>query len=119
MKTSTKIFIKTSFEACHRWKDAPSAVSFLRNYHRHIFYVKVEFEVTHDERQLEFFMVRRAVDAFLKKEFVGRSFDYSCEHIARALFSYLSLEEKSGSVLSVEVNEDNENGSVIYRSERV
>lgn len=114
---NTKIFIKTSFEACHRWKDAPPAVSFLRNYHRHVFHVKVEFEVTHDDRQLEFFMVRRSVDVYLKKQFAGKSFDYSCEHIARELVSYLYLAVHTSSVLSVEVNEDNENGAVVYRPE--
>lgn len=113
----TKIFIRTSFEACHRWKDAPPAVSFLRNYHRHVFHVKVEFAVSHADRQLEFFMVRRAVDSYLKRTFAGRSFDHSCEHIAQELVSYLYLADHTSSVLSVEVNEDNENGAVVYRPE--
>ena len=112
----TKIFIKTSFEACHRWKDAPPAVSFLRNYHRHVFHVKVELQVSHNDRQLEFFMVRRSVDRFLKKIYAGRSFDASCERIATTIFEWLWFTAEVP-VLSVEVNEDNENGAVVYKPE--
>jgi len=40
------IIIKTQFEALHCWPDCPyEDVEFLKNSHRHIFYVTVKFKI--------------------------------------------------------------------------
>lgn len=103
---SARIYIQTQFEAQHRWKDAPKAQEFLRNWHRHIFHVKVAFAVTHNERQIEFFEAKHRVDDFIRDNFAKRQFELSCEAIAEHLLIYFRAQ-------SVEVSEDGENGAVV------
>ena len=38
----------------HKWADAPEEVRYLSNHHRHLFTVRAEFDVTHDDRDVEF-----------------------------------------------------------------
>jgi len=103
------IKIKTQFQAFHRWKDAPDHVSFLRDYHRHIFNVELEIQVKHDDRDVEFFTIKKAVDLYLKQEYEGRKFDYGCEAIAREI-----CEEFDG--WNCCVFEDFENGGCYYNN---
>ncbi len=101
---STIVWITTNFAAFHRWENAPEDVSFLRDWHRHIFHVKVEMDVSHDDRCIEFFQLKRKVDAFLRSEYEEKKFSYSCEMIAKAILKQFKAN-------AVEVNEDGENGA--------
>lgn len=56
------IYINTSFVGFHRWDSAPEEVAFLRDLHRHIFNVKVTVEVSHNDRDVEFFLLKKDVD---------------------------------------------------------
>lgn len=105
----TSIFVRTQFEAFHRWKDAPEEVKFLRSYHRHIFHVKATIPVAHDNRDVEFFMFKRQLDEFLREKFAGREFDASCEMLAGWIL------DKFSSILQAEVSEDGENGATVTR----
>jgi len=100
------IIIKYNFEAIHHWKECPiEEVSFLKDKHRHIFYVEAEKEVFHNNRDIEIIMLKREMEKYSKKKY-----DYetqSCEDIAENLLNKFNL--KSCSVL-----EDNENGAKIY-----
>lgn len=100
------IYVKTQFEAFHRWIDAPEEVAFLRNWHRHVFHVKVSLCVQHNNRDIEFFMFRRLLDAFISRTFAGQNLEYSCETIAYLLASEFDA-------FSVEVSEDGENGAIV------
>ena len=60
------IYINTQFEGFHCWKEAPIEVSFLRNFHRHMFKVKVWIEVRSNDREIEFFMFKKDVNNIIK-----------------------------------------------------
>lgn len=110
------IFVTTQFEGLHRWKDAPEETKFLRNFHRHVFFVKLTVNVKHDDRELEFFEVKarlqRAISVVVNRGNTG-----SCEQIAIKLLGYLSEHLKNRQLIC-EVSEDNENGAVVYMNER-
>ena len=61
----TYITVRTEFEGFHRYPNAgeiDSRIKFLENEHRHIFKVEVTASVTHNDRELEFFLVKWALD---------------------------------------------------------
>lgn len=108
------IEVKTQFEGTHRWPEAPEEVEFLRNMHRHMFHVSLHIPVEHSDRDLEFIMVKRALDEFISKQYVhsngcaalGRM---SCEDVAWDISKWASSKYERGGIL-VSVTEDGENG---------
>lgn len=103
-----KIIVKTQFEDQHKWEDAPDEVSFLRNLHRHIFYVEVECDVTHDDRELEFFMVKRVLDKLIQDHILPMPSTKSCEQMGNRLKDL--LRQRYAREFTVRIFEDNENG---------
>ena len=63
----SKITVKTQFEGIHFWDNAPDKVAFLRNPHRHIFKIEVTVGVNHDDRDIEFFILKNDIDIFLRQ----------------------------------------------------
>lgn len=114
--TETTVFITTNFEGQHRWPEAPESVAFLRNLHRHLFGVRVEVIVTNDDRQVEYFELKKATDIkvcdYVLPQLVVEP-RRSCEMMADQLFRLLDADGYR--VRSVEVNEDGENGSIIRK----
>lgn len=110
------IYITTSFQGFHQWSSAPKEVIFLRELHRHLFNVKVVVEVSHNDRDVEFFLLKKDVNFCINQFECASLFDWklvwSCEMIAEQLIQDLSLLEYK--VVSVEVNEDWENGAILY-----
>ncbi len=104
----TIVWVSTTFEGYHRWCEAPNDVSFLRDYHRHIFEVKLGITVTDTNREIEFFQLKRKVDGYILDEFEGRWFEFSCEQIAENLLNKFNA-------CIVEVSEDGENGATISK----
>ncbi len=100
------VWIQTLFEGFHRWKEAPEDIAFLRDYHRHIFDVKIGLEVSHNDRAVEFFQLKRQVDLYIKEHLEGKHFELSCEMIATLLL-------KQFGASFVEVSEDGENGATV------
>lgn len=98
----TYIMVKTNFESFHSWKDAPDSHAFLRNKHRHLFYVKAKWQVNHDDRDLEFFAQKEKLEEFIFNNI--RNKNLSCEQMAQIICDNLEC-------VSVEVWEDNENGA--------
>jgi 6-pyruvoyl-tetrahydropterin synthase len=107
------ITVRSQFVALHRWAAAPEPVAFLRNWHRHLFLVAVELEVKHEDRELEFFLVKGALEEFLRREFEGKYLEKSCEGFAEEILHYLET-LYPGRVLAVSVEEDGENGATIH-----
>ena len=103
MKTS--IIVTTDKIAFHKYDNAPEKVKFLRNLHRHKFYIKVGIEVFHDDRELEFFMVQEALNNFLK----DKNQINSCEMLAKDIKKW--IEKTYDRTCLVEVWEDKENGA--------
>ena len=109
----TYIIVKFQFEGFHFWKDAPMEVDFLKKPHRHIFYCEVKLPVTHDDRQLEFFMVKKALQIAVKDiynfDLGGKSCEMICEDIITAVQSKYGLNKD----ITVSVFEDGENGAMV------
>ena len=114
----TGIIVTTQFEGIHYYTNAPEEVSFLRNSHRHIFHVKAEIEVFHDDRELEFILVKRAINEYLKDYATNLNYK-SCEMIAKMIQDFIKQKYPTPKHLerdrfvNVEVWEDGENGAFI------
>ena len=110
-----KIFVTTQFEGLHRWKDAPEEVDFLRSYHRHMFHVRLEVEVTVEDREIEFILLKRELEHLIQIMFVGRKMDESCESIARIIADFMTRDKHmcAGRAVRCEVSEDGENGAAV------
>lgn len=108
------IEIRFHFEGMHCWPSAPDEVAFLRNKHRHTFYVRARMNVEHNDRELEFFMMKTRLQTFVSQW----GFDLgerSCEMMATSIMDFL-IRNFSRYEVEVEVNEDNENGAIVATS---
>jgi hypothetical protein len=117
MNSTIFVGIKTSFTGFHRWKSAPEEVKFLRDFHRHVFYVVVEMEVQGFDRSIEYFIAQKAIENYISHYYLDRYFDSSCETLASEIGNFCmdtwKDEIKSCTVI---VSEDDENyGKVIKR----
>ena len=89
------------------WDD----VSFLGVPHRHIFHFKVEIEVFHDDRDIEFIQFKRWMERLYSGDVI--QLDYkSCEMIADDLAKQIQNKYPNRD-LKISVAEDNENGCEI------
>ena len=122
--TKVKSFIWVTFqkEGTHRYPAAATDpklatgdwldVSFLASPHRHIFHFKVEMEVFHDDRDVEFIQLKRILENWYSEKTL--SVDYkSCEMIAKDLYDKIAVTWPARDI-RVEVSEDGENGCRIY-----
>lgn len=109
----TKIFVRTQFEGFHSYINAPEQVKYLRDLHRHIFHVEITMTVFHDDREIEFIMLKNDVNTYLD---VLKNTNHSCEQYAELILNYIenmySTKEKHR-YISVSVSEDNENGAIV------
>ena len=104
------VFCTLQFEAIHCWPEAPEPVAFLRNPHRHVFHVKINCPVNHNDRDIEFIMEKRKLKRFCDFYYAGQDIGYtSCEMIAEHIL------REFPEVECVTVSEDNENGAFIWR----
>lgn len=110
-----QIYIQTQFTGYHRWDAAPDCVAFLRNAHRHIFHVKVTVAVSHNDRDIEFFMMKQIVDNFIQRQIIENANKDenmgSCEQMAEKIVIFISKHYER--TVEVEVNEDTENGAIV------
>jgi hypothetical protein len=117
MKTS--IIVSLQVEGIHSWPECPiEEVGFLRNEHRHIFFIKCKKDVNHNDRDIEIIQLKRKIQDF----FINRFPDFnrnsmhaycnfgrmSCEDIATVLLLEFNLNYCS-------VLEDNENGAEVTK----
>lgn len=87
-------------------------VSFLGYPHRHIFHFKIQIEVFHNDRDIEFIQFQRWLENLYKEGTL--ELDYkSCEMISDDLYDQIS-ERYTGRSITINVSEDNENGCRIY-----
>jgi len=110
----TEVYCTLQVEALHNWANCPhEEVSYLRDPHRHVFHIKAYKEVSHDDRDVEFIMLKHQIEEYLiAKYFNSQKYicdfgSQSCEMIAVELINKFELSV-------CEVNEDNENGAVVY-----
>ena len=108
-----KIWITFQREGIHCYPAAGSDpklrdVAFLASPHRHMFHFKVYLEVFHDDRDVEFILLKRELAGLYGSGTL--KLDYmSCEMIADELLTYLK-NQYPGRDATIVVSEDNENG---------
>ncbi len=107
------IFVTTKKEGFHKYPDAPEGVEFLKFRHRHLFGVKVQLEVFHNERELEFILVKRDLEKYLDKR-LSEDENNSCESIAESVYNYMKTRyDNDKRLVEVTIDEDGENGGII------
>ena len=108
------IKVRTQFEGFHRYPDAGKIdrrIEFLEHEHRHMFKVEVKISVTHADRELEFFLVKWALEAFIQ---AGNQNRKSCEMIAQdILHQFLRQQYGDDRYYEVVVSEDGESDGIV------
>ena len=109
----TEVFCSLQFEGLHHWPECPfDEVAYLRDLHRHVFYIKAYKVVNHDDRDVEFILLKHQVQKHIFEKYYDfhtkthRFGAMSCEMIGRELINKFELSR-------VEISEDNENGAVV------
>lgn len=110
-----QIIVKLNVAGLHLWQNCHiEEVEYLKNLHRHLFYITCYKTVKHDDRDIEFIQLKQKIEKWINekyyKEFYGCClFDkMSCEMIAVELINAFGLD-------TCEVLEDNENGARISK----
>lgn len=109
MNGQALVYFSTRVEGFHWWSKAPDHVAFLRHRHRHLFGVRVDLVVSHDDRDVEFITGKRLLEDYLRSAPIDGP--ESCEMIARRVHRHFSA--LGYHVRRVEVDEDGENGAYI------
>lgn len=114
------IEVSTSFVGLHCYPQADDSEEYLRVLHRHVFHVYVTISVAHDDREIEFFALKRVLERWIH---VLHCDDYgvwhmdtlSCEQVAEQIAEMLDRKycKKQKRQICVKVFEDNENGAII------
>lgn len=120
----TNIVVNLRMPGIHRWETCTiPEMSFLKDYHRHMFHIRCEKQVFHNDRDVEIIMFKKSIQDFMREKYSGKDdifftqtgddclfFDYrSCEHIAHEIVEHFDLS-------LCEVLEDGENGAIVYKS---
>ena len=91
------------------WDD----VSFLGVAHRHIFHFKVQIQVTHNDRDIEFIQFKRWLESLYDDKVIELNHK-SCEMIADDLYTQINA-KYPGRFVVIDVAEDGENGcQIVY-----
>lgn len=110
----TYIKARTEFEGFHYYPNAGEIdprIKFLENEHRHMFKVEVKIEVFHEDRELEFFLVKWALQDFIK---AGNQNHKSCEMIATDILEkHLLPIYGTNRYYEVVVSEDGESDGIV------
>jgi hypothetical protein len=108
-----RIITKTQVEGIHRWRKCPiEEVSYLRNYHRHIFHIEAKAYVDHGDRDIEFIKLSHDIKTYLTEKYYSEIYkclffdDCSCEMIADEIIKRFDLYE-------CQVSEDFEGGAIV------
>jgi hypothetical protein len=115
-----RIWVTFQKEGLHRYPAAatePSLVTgnwddvgFLGYEHRHIFHFRVEIDVFHDDRDIEFIQFKRWCERLYSGDLLQLNYK-SCEMIADDLAAAIH-EKYPNRCIIVSVAEDNENGAI-------
>jgi hypothetical protein len=118
-KSSTNIWVTFRKEGLHKYPaalDDPKLatgdeqdVSFLGYIHRHIFHFKVELEVFHDDRDVEFIQFKRWLESLYADGTLQLDFK-SCEMICDDLADTINTKYPNRK-MTITISEDGENGA--------
>ena len=106
-----KVLTYNAIEGFHRYPNAPEFCAYLSARHRHIFVIRCEFEVSHNEREIEINEQQHVIEKMLAKRFgTPCEFDdMSCETIAELIM------KEYKSCAKAEVKEDDYGGASLSR----
>lgn len=102
-----EIFCTFRVPGFHHWPDSPERYSYLRAVHRHEFWFKVYFAVSHTDRHIEFIDMKDQCSAWVR-DLISKpeTISWSCERWAREVLVAFRASR-------VECSEDGENGAVV------
>jgi hypothetical protein len=110
---STEVYCTLQVEATHNWPGCPfDEVDYLRVPHRHLFGIKAYVAVNHDDRDVEFIMLKHQIQAYFREMYYDGSKQLcvfgakSCEMLGKELIEKFNLTR-------CEVDEDGENGAIV------
>jgi len=114
---SRQIFVTFQKEGVHRYPAAEfdprlESVSFLANPHRHMFHFRVDIQVGHNDRDIEFIIFKRWLESLFDDKVMQMDYK-SCEMLGEELIEHIVKQYPNRNV-SVEVSEDGENGAIVY-----
>jgi hypothetical protein len=110
--TNKQIFVTFQKEGIHKYPDAPEGVEFLQYPHRHMFHFRVEIDVFHNDRDIEFILFKRELERLYSDGIL--ELDYkSCEMMADDLADYI-YEKYPRRNFVIEISEDGENGAICH-----
>jgi predicted RNA-binding protein with PIN domain len=110
---TTEVYCTVLIEGTHCWPDCPfEEVAYLRDEHRHVFYVRAYKTVSHSDRDVEFIMLKHQITNYVYARYWDTTTQLhvfgsrSCEMLASELIKEFHLSK-------CDVSEDNENGAVV------
>lgn len=106
------ITVKNRFDDTHCYPNAPEEVAFLRNEHRHTFIIESMLEVFHEDRELEFYMVKDYIDSIIP-ELKAMLKSKSCENMCMFIIDKLQLRYNKHRYIEVSVSEDDMNKATV------
>lgn len=108
----TTVWATFQFPGHHYWPDPPPQFAYLGNIHRHMFHVRIEVAVTHDNRYVEFIELRNRLYNYCLDTYSHAVFTFSCEQLAEQIADV--ARDAGYIVVSASVSEDGENGATKY-----
>ena len=108
------IFVTFQKEGIHCYPDAATApeladVSFLGSPHRHIFHFRVDIQVEHSNRDIEFIQFKRWLEQLYSSGVLELNYK-SCEMMAEDLYVQIATRYPDRNI-KIEISEDGENGA--------
>lgn len=114
---SSRIWVTFTREGIHNYPAASQYnsggwddVSFLAYPHRHIFFFRVEIDVYHNDREIEFIQFKRWLNSLFSEGVLQLDFK-SCEMIADDVAEKIK-EKYPDRSFSISIAEDNESGCI-------
>lgn len=118
MKKDMKIWVTFQRKGYHFYPDPPEEVLYLKSRHRHLFKFRVEIQVFHDDREIEFHMFQNKIESWYDSGILELNHK-SCEMMADELYQGIKEEYQSREIpakkqrdLTIEVSEDGECGAI-------
>lgn len=105
---TSAVWVTLRREGFHYWPDAPDELKHLRNPHRHLFLLRAEIRVHHDDRDVSFERLQALVDEAWPGPKLGAR---SCEQVAALMAGELAQVLQRPA--TVTVSEDGENGASV------
>ena len=110
---TSEVYCTLQIDGTHCWPGCPfDEVAYLRSPHRHMFHIKAYMKVYHDDRDVEFIMLKHKILEYLRSSYYSNELHThslgakSCEMLASELIERFDLSR-------CEVNEDGENGAIL------